>query len=290
MGQKVDNSGVAKNNGAAQVPAGQRIAPSNLPPSPSGGSPAVTNGRAGAASRRGEVANYGRTRRAQIERQIELGGRIVGNTAKGIDADRTLPQRYRFRSIQPDPARGKTTVAAVMDTQAGKVSGTPPKPRGATVIRFDGPHRGSPTPHINLNPQLTGLPDPHTPISPRALSIAGGSARAFEVVGRVARPVAIVTDTVRMANAFHADGNQVGRNTLVTGGSVAGGWAGAAGGAWLGAKGGAAVGGFVGAWFGVVGAVPGAAIGGVIGGIAGGIAGAFAGSAAGETAAESVVN
>jgi hypothetical protein len=251
-----------------------------------------------ATTQRADLLQYGETRRLEINSlfdggnlfdNVETGANIFGNTAKGLEADRLMPQRYRFRSFTPDLTRGKTTVSAFMDTTLGKMSGTPPRPRGLTVLRFDGPHGGSPTPHINFDIRPTGIRDPHLPISSNALRFAGGASRTLEAFGKVARPVAIITDTVRLGAAFHEDGDTVGRNTAVTAGSVAGGWAGAAAGAWAGAEGGAIVGGAIGVWFGGVGAAPGAAIGGVVGGIIGSIAGAFGGSYAGEQATEAVV-
>ena len=47
-------------------------------------------------------------------------------------------------------------------------------------------------------------------------------------VGKIAKPVAIATDVVRVANAVHQDDGTIGKNTMLTSASVAGGWAGAA--------------------------------------------------------------
>ena len=76
-------------------------------------------------------------------------------------------------------------------------------------------------------------------------------------VGKIAKPVAIATDVV------HQDDGTIGKNTMLTSASVAGGWAGAA------------IGGIIGSLFAGVGAVPGTAIGGFVGGIVGGIIGSF---------------
>ncbi|MDQ3063698.1 MAG: hypothetical protein M3R14_12700 [Acidobacteriota bacterium] len=235
-------------------------------------------------NRRNELALYGQNRRNQIERTFEEGSSILGNTAKGVEVDKLLPRRYQL-----EPPRGDT-VTGLRDTSAGRVRGNPPKPVGDWLIRFDVADKRTTYPHINMNPRLTGVPDPHTQISPTTLKFLGGSARTLEAFGRVARPVALVTDTIRLGSAFSSDGNQIGRNTQITAGSVAGGWAGAAAGGLAGAKGGAIAGAFVGAFFGGVGAVPGAAIGGFIGGLAGSIGGAFVGSSLGESVAESIVD
>lgn len=209
----------------------------------------------------------------------------AGSVAKGLAADRILPQQYRFRPLTPG-VRGGTSVAMIIDMKAGRTSAASLNPRGEWLLRFDGPDKGTPRPHLNLNRELTGFKDPHLAISSTTLKVAGGAARTLEAVGRVARPVAIATDTIRLANAVRADGGRIGAHTAVTAGSVAGGWGGAAAGAWLGAKGGALAGGLVGSFFPVVGTAAGAAVGGLVGGIVGGIAGGFAGSAAGERLAE----
>jgi hypothetical protein len=38
-------------------------------------------------------------------------------------------------------------------------------------IRFDGPHKGFMYNHININPRITKMPDPHIEISPKAMEI-----------------------------------------------------------------------------------------------------------------------
>ncbi len=212
----------------------------------------------------------------------------VSNAAKGVAADRALPQRYRLKAVNATvSATGTpTTHARIDDMRAGRTNAATGKPAGMWAVRTDAPHAGSPTYHLNLNPKLTGKPDPHTPISSGVYRAAGGAARLLESVDKAALPAAISIDTARLGAAYVADGDRAGTRTLHTAGSVAGGWAGAAAGAAAGAEGGAWAGGALGALFGGVGAVPGAAIGGVVGGLAGGIAGSFAGSAVGERAVD----
>jgi hypothetical protein len=101
------------------------------------------------------------------------------------------------------------------------------------------------------------------------LNTVGKVSEGLDTFGKVAMPVAVAADGYRLYNAFEQDGGTIGKHTLETGGSVAGGWAGAA----VGAETGAEVGAGVGAMFGGVGAVPGAIIGGLAGGVVGGIAG-----------------
>jgi hypothetical protein len=225
-----------------------------------------------ANARRGELANYGSQRRQQIQRNAETVGNVVSNTARGAEMNRVIPQRFGL-----EPARGATQTG-IRDNRAGSVRGTPPRPVGEAIVRFDRGHGNTNYPHVNLNPTLTGRPDPHTRISPRTLNGVTRAARGLEFAGRIARPVAVIVDGARLANAYNQDGNRVGRNTIRTGGSVAGGWGGAAAGAWGGAKAGAVIGTFVGGPVGT-------AVGGLIGGVVGGIGGAFIGSWAGEQAA-----
>ncbi len=196
----------------------------------------------------------------------------VSNFFKGADAG--TKQRY-----QTEPARG-ATVTGIRDTQGGKVRNG--SPVGVDVIRVDKPHGSVKTPHINVNPTITGVPDPHTPISTATLKTLEGTGKTIDAIGKVAKPVAIATDVVRIGVAVNTDGGTIGNNTIKTTASIAGGWAGAWGGAALGAKGGAVVGSFFGPG-------PGTAVGGFVGAIGGGFVGAFGGSWLSEKAVEKVI-
>lgn len=205
---------------------------------------------------------------------------IVGPIAEGIATSVLLPSRYGL-----EPARG-ATVTGIRDLSAGRVNAAG-NAVGDWLVRLDSPHKGTNFPHINLNPNLTGVSDPHLKISPGMLRSAGTGARILNATGKIAVPLAVGVDSYRLYNAYSADGGQIGDNTIRTGASIAGGWTGAAVGGAAGAKGGAAIGGAIGAFFGGVGAAPGAAIGGILGGIGGAILGAFGGSSAGEAIADS---
>lgn len=98
---------------------------------------------------------------------------------------------------------------------------------------------------------------PPIPGGTKTLKALEGTGRVLNSVGKIAKPVAIATDVVRVANAVHQDDGTIGKNTMLTSASVAGGWAGAA------------IGGIIGSLFAGVGAVPGTAIGGFVGGIIG---------------------
>jgi len=189
----------------------------------------------------------------------------VSNFFKGMDAGTN--QRY-----QTEPARG-ATVTGIRD-MGGK--------RPLNVVRIDNPHGSVKTPHININKAATGVPDPHTPISTTTLKTLEGAGKTIDAISKVAKPVAIATDVMRIGVAVNTDGGTIGNNTIKTSASVAGGWAGAWGGAALGAKGGAVVGSFFGPG-------PGTAIGGFVGGIGGGLIGSFGGSWLSEKAVETVI-
>lgn len=214
---------------------------------------------------------------------------IVSTSAKGIAANKALPQKYRLKPVTPELDRKRTTNALINDMTRGKVKAPNEKPNGLWVVRTDAPHPDAPTHHVNVNRKATGLEDPHIPISETAYKASGSAARVLEGAEKVAVPIAVGIDAARLGDAIVKDGGRVGKDTAHAAASVAGGWAGAAAGGVVGAEGGAAIGGGIGALFGGVGAVPGAAIGGVVGGIGGGIAGAMGGSWAAEKAADSAM-
>lgn len=201
----------------------------------------------------------------------------TSNLSKGLDQG--LNQRFQI-----EPTRGATKTG-IRDTKAGRVSNKTGKPVGEWSIRVDNPHpgRGGETHHININPKLSGKPDPHTPISKGTANALGTAGKVVDGVGRVAKPLAIVTDATRIAIAIDQDGGAIGQNTVETSAKVGGGWAGAILGASLGAEAGALGGTFITPG-------PGTAIGGFGGGVIGGIIGAFAGETAVENMIESIKN
>ena len=203
----------------------------------------------------------------------------VSDPAKGVEANNKV-NRYK-----QNPALGRSTVFGIDDSKAGRIKNG--KAVGEWVVRVDKPHPGTNYPHTNYNPNLTGVPDPHTRISNTTLKTVQGAGKVLNVASKVAKPLAIVVDAERiMAAVEQEQGNIMGKTVVVTASDVAGGWAGAAIGAAAGAKTGALAGGAIGVWFGGVGAVPGAAIGGFVGGLVGGITGGWLGSEAGAAAAE----
>ena len=158
----------------------------------------------------------------------------AGSILKGSDTGTN--QRY-----QVEPKRG-ATVTGLRDTKAGRISNTTGKPVGDWVVRADQPHGNVKNPHINVNPKMSGVPDPHTPISGKTLKALEGAGKTMDALGKVAKPLAIATDAVRITDAVISDGGTIGSNTIKTSASVAGGW----GGAWAGAVAGS----FGGSWLG----------------------------------------
>jgi RHS repeat-associated protein len=200
--------------------------------------------------------------------------KAVSNFFKGSSTG--LNQRY-----QTEPGRG-ATVTGIRDTKGGRVSNSTGKPVGEWGVRVDNAHSGTPTPHINVNEKVSGVPDPHTPISATTLKGLENTGKTLDAVDRVAVPVAIATDATRLGVAFHQDGNTIGDNTKITTGSVAGGWAGAVAFGAVGAKIGGGIGTLIEPGGGTV-------IGGFVGSIIGGVIGSFGGSAAGENIVKTVI-
>jgi hypothetical protein len=97
--------------------------------------------------------------------------------------------------------------------------------------------------------------------------------RVLEGVGKVARPVGLVMDAIQVGEAFHEDGNTIGKHT----GRAASGVAGGALGGYGGALGGAALGTMI---------LPG--VGTVVGGVVGGIVGALGGDVIARSAFDKV--
>ncbi|MBO9594008.1 MAG: hypothetical protein J7599_13955 [Niabella sp.] len=183
---------------------------------------------------------------------------------------------------QTESGRG-ATVTGIRNARGGRVSNTTGKPVGEWNVRIDKPHSGANYPHVNVNPNVTGVKDPHTPLTTGQFNALNRTGQILDGINKVAKPVAIATDAIQLGVAIKTDIQQGtgGNNTIVTSSRVAGGWVGA----WVGAKGGAAIGATIGSAF------PGAgtAIGGFLGGIVGGIGGAIFGSDIGKSAGEKIV-
>ena len=128
-----------------------------------------------------------------------------GNVLKGFNFG--LNQRYKI-----EPSRG-STVTGLRDTHIGRISAKTRKPVGEWVIRVDKAHANSPRPHFNINSKISKFADPHTPIpgGTKTLKALEGTGRVLNSVGKIAKPVAIATDVVRVANAVHQDGGTIGK-------------------------------------------------------------------------------
>lgn len=103
--------------------------------------------------------------------------------------------------------------------------------------------------------------------------VARSAGNVLEGVGKVARPVGMIIDSVQLHSSYQADGNRVGDNTKRTASGIAGGAAFGAGGAW---------------GFAAIGFSMGGPVGALIGGIIGGALGAWGGDAAGRAAYDAV--
>jgi len=205
----------------------------------------------------------------------------AGRFAKGATGARYMPRPY---GLATGKHLSKSTRAGIVDLPTGK-----------WVIRLDNAHKGVNTPHININPKLTGVKDPHIPI-PGSLVKGGEMAtKAFNVIGKAAFVVALAADAYQLGKAIHNDCTKTkkklpGKRTAKVAASVAGGWAGGCAGAAAGSSTGAYIGGAIGAAFGGVGAVPGAALGSLIGAVVGGVGGGVGGSCATEAVVKELVS
>lgn len=209
--------------------------------------------------------------------------RNAGRIAEGAAAARHMPRQY---GLATGNYLSRSTRAGIMDHTTGQ-----------WLIRLDNahPHLGVNTPHVNINPRLTGVPDPHIPIPGSLLQGGEVATNVLNGVGRAAVVAAVAVDVYRVGSAIYSDctntrNRRPGRRTAIAAASVAGGWAGGCAGAAAGSSTGAYVGGAIGALFGGVGAVPGAAIGSLIGAVVVGVAGGVGGSSAAEALVEGVVS
>ncbi|KAH7703589.1 Protein C13G5.2 [Aphelenchoides avenae] len=155
------------------------------------------------------------------------------------------------------------------------------------AIRVDKPHAGAAYNHINVNKAVSGMKDPHIPVSDMTLAAAKGVNSVIEAIKKVepfVKTAVYVADAYQVADAVYSDykARRCPRRTLRTAGRVGGSYGGLYVGAKVGGSVGSTVGGIVGGLFGGVGAVPGAAIGGWLGSFVGGYSGMQSGASVGE--------
>jgi len=207
--------------------------------------------------------------------------RNAGRVAEGATAARHMPRQY---GLATGKYLSKSTQAGIVDKAAGQ-----------WLIRLDNAHKGVKTPHININPKLTGVKDPHIQIPGSVVKGGAMTTKALNAVGKAAVVAGVVVDTYRIGKAIHSDCTKTrkkrpGKRTAKAAASVAGGWTGECAGAAAGSSTGAYIGGLIGAAFGGLGAVPGAAIGSMIGAVVGGIGGGVGVSSAAEALVEEFVS
>ncbi|KAF1760778.1 hypothetical protein GCK72_009028 [Caenorhabditis remanei] len=157
----------------------------------------------------------------------------------------------------------KSNIVSVFDKTVKSTRGNP-----KWFARVDMPHGKVQYPHINVNKAITGVPDPHIPISGTTAHIAGGAGAVLDVVNKVA-PVLMVAsiahDAYQIGKCVATDiENHSSRNTIqktVTTVAATGvGFAGCGVGAAIGT-----------AIFPGIGTLFGGLIGGIVGGLGGGI-------------------
>lgn len=205
----------------------------------------------------------------------------AGRFAKGATGARYMPKPY---SLSTGRYLSGSTRAGIVDNATGQ-----------WLIRLDNAHRGVNTPHININPRLTGVRDPHIPISGSLVRGGEMATKALNAFGKAALVVGVASDAYHIGEAIYSDctkrkKKRPGKRTAKAAASVAGGWTGGCAGAAAGSSTGAYIGGAIGAAFGGVGAVPGAAIGSLIGAVVGAVGGGVGVSCAAESLVEELVS
>ena len=232
----------------------------------------LADGIAGPLSAKAQ-SDLGVVTREELESALENAASVSRGLHFGLNG------RFQVSPSRVGTGRGKnTTVTGLLDMEAGRINSNTGRPRGASVVRVDGPHSSTPYPHLNIESGYTGVPDPHIKISNTTLKVAEGAGTILNGASKVAAPVGIGLDVYAIGSAIERDGGTFGENTASTTGGVVGGWAGAWAGGVVGVE--------IGATIGSIGGPVGTAIGGFAGGLIGGISGAFVGQEAGEDAGE----
>lgn len=125
--------------------------------------------------------------------------------------------------------------------------------------RLDRPHKGTPFPHLNIDPKYTKRPDPHMKVPESAYKAVPVAVKTAEIIGQLAFYAAVAYDTCKLGNAIANDyRNNTSSETVDTATDISGTWVGGCTGAALGAKAGTLaspgfgtfIGGFAGAIFG----------------------------------------
>jgi hypothetical protein len=207
---------------------------------------------------------------------IEVAPRVNAAPAGGLTKSSGVPQS-KANNVNGDLARD--AIADRYRAQGAKVSAEVPTNGGSRRVDVRADFAAK-DPRYNTRVEVesklgytSNKPSVATQAAKDGESLAEnaklrGLGAGLETVGKVALPVAVAADAVQLGQAFHEDGNRIGKHTGEAASSVAGGWAGAETGAVVGAE---------------VGSL-GGPVGTVVGGLVGGIAGSIAGSSLGKDA------
>jgi hypothetical protein len=113
----------------------------------------------------------------------------------GTASAKILPGRFELLSGK---FLSKSTTFGIRDTAfAGSA-------KKSWVIRVDNPHGGVSYNHLNINPKITGVPDPHVPLPAGSASIGNAATKTIRGVGIAAIVLAAVVDTARFAFKFRS--------------------------------------------------------------------------------------
>lgn len=59
------------------------------------------------------------------------------------------------------------------------------KPKGNWVVRLDSPHKGANFNHVNINPDFSGIKDPHLKLPPGGLEFGKGTAKVCTAINKI---------------------------------------------------------------------------------------------------------
>ena len=74
--------------------------------------------------------------------------------------------------------------------------------KNSWLLRVDGPHKGAEFHHLNINPELTGVPDPHLWLPTGSAQVGSVARIGIKTVGIGMLAAAVASDSYRFASTF----------------------------------------------------------------------------------------
>lgn len=114
--------------------------------------------------------------------------KFVKSIFTGAASAKILPTRFELMTGR---FLSRSTTFGIRDTAfVGRA-------RDSWMIRVDHPHANVDFHHLNINPKITGVPDPHLQLPAGAANIGGVATKTIRAAGIAAIVVAAVVDTAR---------------------------------------------------------------------------------------------